>query len=554
MSMVMVKRLVWSFIALLILVAGGIIYFGAQKQSADDTVTVTRDSIERVAKGAGRVEGISEPTPLSFGQPGQVEWIDDTKNEGSEVDLGDVLARMNPAELDVRVAEADAALRVAQAKLDLAKLGRTPESIKQAEERLQQASEKVKAAEIKLKFLKEPSPPAPAQPHEIAEADRNIQRAKAKLELEKTAREKLIAGPTAKEIGVMDANVEVARQAFENAERAFKEAVGNKAKLEAEMEQARKKLQLAEAERDRAKQGASKHELDAAEQRIKLAQTEVDGTEAAKKLLEKPPAPQPASEQAVAEAKVALLDAQASERAAKAAVEELKREPEQAGVSMAEAAVEQAEKSKKLLELRREGLKLRAPFSGRIVKRHVEPGSLVNAFTPVVTMIDFSTKRLRTEFDVGKLSEIKQGMKVTLSSKALKEPLDGTVEKVVGVGTRKIFADDPGAPKGGEVVEVLIKVDKPTGELKKQSYDLLLPGLRMDAAVGLERRDGVLRVPKGFVSNDGKEYVWVKPSAAAADAVRHNVKCGLRDESYVEISEGLSEGDVLVKPKPMNSR
>ena len=166
--MVMVKRLVWSFIALLILVAGGIIYAGSRKQVDDErTETVTRDTIERVARGNGRIEGISEPTPMSFGRPGQVEWIDEKKViEGNEVDMGDVLARMNPAELDVRIAEADAALKIAQAKLDLAKLGRTPEAIKQAEERLQQASEKVKAAEIKLKFLKEPSAPTPAQPHE----------------------------------------------------------------------------------------------------------------------------------------------------------------------------------------------------------------------------------------------------------------------------------------------------------------------------------------------------------------------------------------------------
>ncbi|HYF52389.1 MAG TPA: HlyD family efflux transporter periplasmic adaptor subunit [Planctomycetota bacterium] len=556
----MVKKLVWTFILLLIAGAAAIIYLGSQKQHADDNETVSRGPIQRVATGNGRIEGVGEATPLSFPLPGQIEWIDEKVVDGHEVELGDVLARLNSAELDVKISSADAALKIAQSKYDLAKLGRTPESIKQAEEKLKQAEEEVKAAEIKLKFLREPSAPPPAQPHEIAEAQRKIDAAQAKLVLAQVDLAKLKEPPTAKDLAVLDVQVQIAEEAFRTAEKALKVEKdkwngGNNAsinKLEGEVEQARKRLQLAEAERDRLKQGPSKHEIAAAEQRVKLAQTEVEGAEAAKKLLEKPPVPPPASEQAIAEAKVALLQAQASQRAAKAAVDDLKRGPEEAEIKAAQAAVEQAEKSKKLLELQKEALKLRAPFSGRVVRRHLEPGALVNAFTPVITIVDFSSKLLRTEFDVGRLSDIKKDMKVTLRSKALKEELDGTVEKIVGVGTRRIFQDDPGAPKGGEVVEVLIRVSEPTGDLKKHAFELLLPGLRMDAAVMLERRDNVLRVQKGYVSNDGKEYVWCKPPTGAGDPVRRDVKCGLRDEQFVEILEGLSEAEVVVKPRPKN--
>jgi multidrug resistance efflux pump len=557
----MIKKIAWFFVLMLLTGAGVIIYLSTQKPHSDETVTVTRGSIERVVRGNGRIEGIGEPTPLSFPRPGKVNWMEEKAIDGYEVLMNDTLATQHPEALDIEIATADTELKKAESKKVLATLGRSKEAITQAKERLKQANQDVEAAQIKLGFLEKPAPPLVGLPHEIAEANRTIVRATANLELAKAALAQLEAGPTDKDKAVETAKVDEAKQISEDAEnqyKAIKDAWSNalaKLKAESEKDQALKRLQLAQARRDQILQGPSEHEIKVAKQRVNLADNELKGVEAAKELLMKPPEARPASDQAIAEAKSALLQAKSREGQAAAALKDIQRNPEKAELDAADAEVERAQKSKKLLELYKEALSLRAPFTGRVVRRHVEPGANVNAFSPVITIVDFSSKMLRTEFDVSRLSEIKKDMQVTLTSKALKETLEGKVEKIVGVGTRKIFLDDPGASRGGEVVEVLIRVKEPAGEFQKKAYELLLPGLRMEASVTLERLDNVLRIPKGYVSNDGKEYVWVKAASANGNAEpqRRDVKCGLRDDQFIEI-EGLPEGERVVKPMPAGQK
>ena len=152
-------------------------------------------------------------------------------------------------------------------------------------------------------------------------------------------------------------------------------------------------------------------------------------------------------------------------------------------------------------------------------------------------------------------------MPVELTSRALgKDPLDGKVEKILGVGTRKLLSDDPAAPRGGEVLEVIISVEEPKTELQKKAFDGLRPGLRMDADVTLEKADNVIVAKTSFVPQEnGKDYVLrldrPNGTATAADLPKiRNVECGLRDESYVEIKHGLEADDVIVKPNPQNTR
>jgi multidrug resistance efflux pump len=260
-----------------------------------------------------------------------------------------------------------------------------------------------------------------------------------------------------------------------------------------------------------------------------------------------------------------LQQAQSRERFAKLEVQRLEHymdSPEvKAEIAAAQAGVTKAEKSLELVKLNKQAMTLRAPFAGTIMHRLAEPGVVVTPGTPIVSIVDFSQKRVRAEFDVGRLLDIKQGMPVELTSRALgKEPLDGKVEKILGVGTRKLMADDPAAPRGGEVLEVIISVEEPKTDLKKKAFEGLRPGLRMEADVTLERADNVIVAKTSFVAQEkGQDYVLrldhSNGSNSPTDLPKiRNVETGLRDESYVEIKHGLEEGDVIVKPKPQNTR
>src|SRR4051812_40681589 len=111
------KKLAILFILLLIGAAAAIIYVGKVEVPPGETAVATGGKIERLVKGAGRIEGLGE-IPLSFGMPGRLDEI--TAKEGQDVALNDELATLNSADLDNQVKQAVDAVNEAQAQLNAA--------------------------------------------------------------------------------------------------------------------------------------------------------------------------------------------------------------------------------------------------------------------------------------------------------------------------------------------------------------------------------------------------------------------------------------------------
>ncbi|MCY3021794.1 MAG: efflux RND transporter periplasmic adaptor subunit [Planctomycetota bacterium] len=566
----MVKKLIYLLLVLLALGAAGVVYLGAGAASNGETYVVTKGSVHRFVRGSGRVEGTGE-TALCFGMAGRLEAVN--AKEGQEVVLNDTLAELNPAEIDKQIKQSAAALREAEAELDVAKTPPNPEAIRQAEEKYEQAKGAVTSAENKLKLLLQPpKPPAPPD-WEVAAAERAVQAAQNKLELTQLELKKSLAGPNPDDVEVAKRKWEAAVAEREGAQRrldAFKGGVPlplfgkepkeTKADLEAALERAKEAEKVAAAEYDKAKRGPKPEDIRAAELKVEMAKTDLEGAKASKERLTDPKPPPPAPAHDIEQARLALTQAQSGERLAKAALDEAKRPPDPAKVRVAEAAKERKEGDLALLKLRKEGLQLRAPFDGLITRRHAEPGATVQAFVPIVTMVDFSKKRVRAEIDIGRMAEIKPGMNVVISSRAFnKETLDGKVLELGRVGVRKITVEDPSASKGGEIVEALIAVEEPKSELKKEASKVLRVGLPVEIEITVERRDNVLTVPRSCVPQaDGQEFVWLvernSKSGTNEAPKRRDVKCGMYDDHFVEILSGLTEGDRIVKPRPVNTR
>jgi multidrug efflux pump subunit AcrA (membrane-fusion protein) len=567
-----VKKPVWLVIFLLVGGASALIYFSMRPADMPETHVVTIGSIRRQTRGLGRVEGLAEVS-LVFGRPGQIAAL--SAVEGMDVEEGAVIAEQNSAELDTRIEVQKAQLRQAEAKLAKAKNPLPPEVVKQAEDKWKEASKEVETSELRLKYLKNPSVPPPGTQYQIEEAGRKIDGFKQTLTLAQVALDKLKAGPSEIEKAQANQEVDAANTRLKGAENvlrdykkpsAFSSGADNKTKLEADVDLARSELKKAELQRDKVCQPPNPLDISSAEARVKQAQLDVDGAEAAKAALITPVALPAAPPNVIAEAELALKQAQLREAQARHFHANTQRGPEASEIAAAQAAKEEAEQSLELLRLHREGLKLIAPFAGRVVKRHVEPGSTVNAFAPIVTIVNLKRKRVRCEFDVAGMLELsnriglaqkdaKQESTVELKSKAFKEPIPGRLEKLNGVGVRKLNNEDPSAPKGGEVLEVLVLIDEPQSALQKESYDLLFPGIRMEVAVTLEKRDNVLIIPKSYVmTENSEEFVLIKTSAApgSTETARRKIKCGLRDEQNVEILANLTESDLIVKPKPAN--
>jgi HlyD family secretion protein len=75
--------------------------------------------------------------------------------------------------------------------------------------------------------------------------------------------------------------------------------------------------------------------------------------------------------------------------------------------------------------------------------------------------------------------------------------------------------------------------------------DDLVPGMTVDASIAIDSRSGVLRLPRAVVRarSDNSAIVKVWTGDHIAD---RTIKTGLRGDLYVEIVEGLQEGDQVV--------
>jgi len=70
----------------------------------------------------------------------------------------------------------------------------------------------------------------------------------------------------------------------------------------------------------------------------------------------------------------------------------------------------------------------------------------------------------------------------------------------------------------------------------------LYPGMSLEANIVIREKDGVLVLPVLYVSESNEVIL--------EDGSRKTVETGIRDLSYVEITNGLEEGDTVLKPEP----
>jgi multidrug efflux pump subunit AcrA (membrane-fusion protein) len=75
--------------------------------------------------------------------------------------------------------------------------------------------------------------------------------------------------------------------------------------------------------------------------------------------------------------------------------------------------------------------------------------------------------------------------------------------------------------------------------------DELLDGMNLDAAIIIDERKDVLRLPRAVIRDaaDGSPVVFVWENG---QEVERPVKLGLRGDLYVEILSGLTEGEWVI--------
>jgi HlyD family secretion protein len=185
---------------------------------------------------------------------------------------------------------------------------------------------------------------------------------------------------------------------------------------------------------------------------------------------------------------------------------------------------------------------IRAPASGTVLQRHVNPGDPVvpltsyQAGTPLMTMADMGTilfKGTVDEIDVGKL---KEGLPVRIKIGALPDAqITGHLTRIAPKATEK---------EGSTLFDVEVAIDSAGSAVLRAGYSA-------NADIIIQEKKDVVLVPERLVTFEKeKAFVELPPKEPKAEPAKKEIKVGLSDGLNTEVLEGLGEGEEVVQRPP----
>lgn len=168
---------------------------------------------------------------------------------------------------------------------------------------------------------------------------------------------------------------------------------------------------------------------------------------------------------------------------------------------------------------------IRAPFNGVIGLKQVSEGAFITPATTIAALQQIDP--LKIDFSVPEkyFSAIRKGDLVNFT-------VDGTEERFSG----RVFALEP-------------KIDESTRSIKARALvqnnkGKLFPGSFAKVDLGLKGIEGALMVPTQCIIPEARNKKVVVVKNGRANFVV--VETGVRNESYIQITEGISIGDTIV--------
>ena len=392
---------------------------------------------------------------LSFKTSGRVMQV--LVSEGDAVTQGQELVRLDARDLEQVVRRAEAALKSAGAELAKAKVGARPEEIAGAEAALATAQADVTAAESTVAVAEGDLAAAQAAAKtaqrsvEIAQGalagmQASVQNAQANLD-------KLVAGPTQRDIQIAEKEVERTRNELWSLQRVseYSEAV-----LEAQMAALDSATQIAQLQLEMVKAGTRAEDIAMARAQVaeaaagvqtaqgQLAQAQTRAAQAQTRVQ--------IMEGQVAQTKAQVESAKAQVSQAQAQLATLKAGTRSEDIAVAEAGVASATAA---LAEARDGLAdatLTAPFAGTVGTLLINEGELALSQNPVLILGDLSRWRARTE-DLGEtdVSRVQVGQEATVTVDALEgRKFKGVVSEVSPIASDR---------RGDKVYTVKVDLD-----------------------------------------------------------------------------------------------
>lgn len=211
---------------------------------------------------------------------------------------------------------------------------------------------------------------------------------------------------------------------------------------------------------------------------------------------------------------------------------------------LARNRLDRASKELALAEDRLSRTKIQAPFDGTILTRSVSMGQAVsgsggfNSGTEVFTIADLTRMIINAHVNQVDVTRLKAGMEVSIEVEAVNGlAIPGRIDRIAPQATLK------NRTKGYETRILLTHIDP-----------RVQPGMTANIVIPIAASDNVVAVPLAAVFTEFNprtklmdRFVYVKQGEAFA---LRPVTIGIADYSYVEILDGLNDGEVISLEKP----
>jgi RND family efflux transporter MFP subunit len=199
-------------------------------------------------------------------------------------------------------------------------------------------------------------------------------------------------------------------------------------------------------------------------------------------------------------------------------------------VKVAEAALAGAKADLNTLEALNQYSRIEAPMEGVVTQRFVDPGALVQVATssrtqaaPMVTIARLDRLRVLVDVPEPNVTQVHPGTPVTLLVAA-----ESVVAKVTRIGT----VLDPASRTMRTEIEVA------------NSGERLRPGMTVQVSLDTKRTPNAVTIPPASLHSQGLARTAFVEKGGIAKLV--NVKIGMEAPEWVQITEGIRPGDVVI--------
>lgn len=182
-----------------------------------------------------------------------------------------------------------------------------------------------------------------------------------------------------------------------------------------------------------------------------------------------------------------------------------------------------------------------APIGGVVTAVNNINGDSVSQGKSVLTIVDMSSMKVKVAVDELDIGKVKASQSATIKFDAIKDKsFEGTVETIAQTGT---------SSNNVTTYDVVVAIKNPAG---------IKLGMNANVTISVESKDNALVIPAdALVENNGKKFVrLLSNSSSAANNNTANsssrnsestnltsIKTGLETENYIEVTDGLKEGD-----------